>query len=38
MDNLERFIQKNRSDFDKVEVPDKVWNNIERAIKPKKKK
>src|SRR5689334_7692194 len=36
MSNLEKFIRKNRGDFDKDTPSNKVWENIERAIPPTK--
>ena len=34
--DLERFIRKNRGDFDDADPSDKVWKNIERSLPVKK--
>jgi hypothetical protein len=34
--DLEKFIRKNRGDFDETEPSHKVWNNIERSLPLKK--
>jgi hypothetical protein len=34
--DLEKFIRKNRGDFDDVDPSDKVWKNIERSLPVKK--
>ncbi len=34
--DLEKFIRKNRGDFDETDPSDKVWNNIERSLPLKK--
>ena len=34
---FEKFIRKNRSDFDDADPSDKVWKNIERTLPVKKR-
>ena len=34
--DLEKFIRKNRGDFDDADPSDKVWKNIERSLPVKK--
>lgn len=36
MSNLEKFIRKNREDFDRAAPPGKVWENIDQSLKVKK--
>lgn len=38
MDNLERFVQDNKSGFNDAEPPALLWNNIERELHAKKEK